>query len=196
MSTERPHEGRRTSDPQAQRLRVARIGRPHGVRGEVTVQLFTNDPAARLAPGAELIRTPGRDTVDRKTPTLTVRTQRWNKGICLLGFEEIADRGAAEALRGSQLHIDVAEHPDDGWYTHQIAGLRCLSGSEQDRGAPLGTAEEILSGPGQDLLVVRTPDGEEVLVPFVEELVPEIDLAAGRILLTPPQGLFPSGDGR
>ncbi|WP_261623648.1 ribosome maturation factor RimM [Nesterenkonia marinintestina] len=196
MSTDRPPRDRRHSDPQAQRLRVARIGRPHGVRGEVTVQLFTDEPETRLAPGAELTRTPGRDTEDRGTTTLTVRTQRWNKDICLLGFEEVADRSAAEALRGSQLHIDVADDHDEGWYSHQIAGLSCLSGHEHDRGESLGTAEEILPGPAQDLLVVRTPDGGEVLVPLVQELVPTVDPAAGHIILTPPPGLFPAEDPR
>lgn len=198
-STDRPARGRQPSDPQAERLRVARIGKPHGVRGEVTVQLFTDEPETRLAPGEALIRQPGRDTADRETPALTVRTQRWNKDICLLGFEEITDRNAAEALRGSMLHIEVSDdshHDDEGWYTHQIAGLRCFSGRQRDRGTVLGTAEEILSGPAQDLLVVRVPDGEEVLVPFVDELVPEIDPEVGRIILTPPEGLFPQDQQR
>ncbi|MDZ5078532.1 ribosome maturation factor RimM [Nesterenkonia sp. HG001] len=182
-----------TSDPQAlpetaERLRVARVGKPHGVRGEVTVQLFTDEPTVRLAPGAVLIRTPGRDTPDRTTASLTVSGQRWNKSICLLTFAGIGDRDAAEALRGSFLHVEVPAEPEDedGWYSHQIAGFRCVGAQEQD----LGTAREIITGAAQDLLSVETPSGEEVLVPFVEELVPGIDVEARTIRLDPPVGLF------
>lgn len=198
MSTYRPARGRQPRDPQAERLRVARIGKPHGVRGEVTVQLHTDEPEVRLAPGAVLLRRPGRDTADRDTTSLTVRTQRWNKDICLLGFEETPDRNAAEALRGSVLHIEMSAagtQDQQGWYSHQIAGLPCVSGRERDHGAALGAAEGILTGSAQDLLVVRTPAGEEVLVPFVEELVPEVDPAGRRIVLTPPEGLFPEERG-
>lgn len=192
MSTAQNGKRPETSDPQAppetaERLRVARVGKPHGVRGEVTVQLFTDEPSERLAPGAELIRTPGRDTLDRSTTSLTVTGQRWNKSICLLRFAEVDDRDAAEALRGSFLHIDVpAEPEDDGWYSHQIAGLRCVGPD----GEELGTARELITGAAQDLLSVGTPSGEEVLVPFVVELVPEIDLEAQLIRLNPPAGLF------
>ncbi|GAB3193548.1 ribosome maturation factor RimM [Nesterenkonia suensis] len=181
------------SDPQAlpseaERLRVARVGKPHGVRGEVTVQLFTDDPETRLAPGSVLIRTPGRDTADRSTGSLTVVGQRWNKTICLLKFAEITGRDAAEALRGSFLHVDVPAEPDEdeGWYSHQIVGFRCLGSG----GEAYGTARGLITGPAQDLLTVETPSGEEVLVPFVAELVPDIDLEARTIRLEPPAGLF------
>lgn len=183
-----------TSDPQAlsdstERLRVARVGRPHGVRGEVTVQLFTDEPEDRLAPGAVLIRTPGRDTVDQGTARLTIATQRWNKRICLLAFSEVTDRSAAEALRGSLLHVEVTAEPQDegeGWYSHEIAGLRCLGPDDED----LGTVRELITGPAQDLLVVDSPDGTEVLVPFVEEIVPMIDAETRVVRLDPPAGLF------
>lgn len=171
------------------RLRVARVGKPHGVRGEVTVQLFTDDPGRRLAPGAVLLREPGKDTADRSTRVLTVAAQRWNKNICLLGFEEIRDRTAAENLRGSVLFVELAAEPeDDGdeWYSHELEGLRCVDPS----GETLGTVRELITGPAQDLLAVETPESEEVLVPFVQELVPEIDVEAGVIRLDPPHGLF------
>ncbi|GAA4831803.1 ribosome maturation factor RimM [Garicola koreensis] len=181
-------------DPQmpthpGERLRVARIGKPHGIRGEVTVQLFTDEPTDRLAPGAQLIREPGEHTQDTTRTTLTVGSQRWNKKICLLGFDEITDRNAAEALRGSVLFIDVAEEApeDDQWYSHQLEGFSCVSGEDQ----PLGTVAELLPGPAQDLLVVDTAAGEQVMVPFVEELVPQIDPEARSIRLDPPAGLFP-----
>lgn len=184
----------RAPDPQTpsaegERLRVARIGKPHGVRGEVTVQLFTDEPGVRLAAGAVLIREPGQGTQDRGTAQLTVSSQRWNKQICLLGFDEVRDRDAAESLRGSVLYAEVAaESGDDEWYSHELEGMRCLSTS----GEQLGTVSELQPGPAQDLLTVLTPAGEEVLVPFVAALVPEIDAGARRIILDPPEGLFPS----
>lgn len=178
-----------TSPAQGARLRVARIGKPHGIRGEVTVQLFTDEPEERLAPGAVLIRQPGKDTPDQTTPTLKVASQRWNKQICLLGFEEVPDRNAAEALRGSVLLTDAVESDDEdeGWYSHELAGLRCLNAEGQQ----LGVVLELVTGAAQDLLVVKTPAGEEVMVPFVEEIVPVVDTEQGQIALTPPEGLFP-----
>lgn len=173
----------------AKRLRVARIGKPHGIRGEVTVQLFTDEPQQRLAPGAVLIREPGQATAERGADTLTVASQRWNKTVCLLGFEGVPDRNAAEALRGSLLFIDAADNDDEdeGWYSHELEGLSCLSAE----GEELGVVVELLTGPAQDLLVVQTSAGAEIMVPFVEEIVPEIDPEARRITLTPPEGLFP-----
>jgi len=171
------------------RLRVARVGKPHGVRGEVTVQLFTDDPGQRLAAGAVLLREPGKDTADRSTRTLTVSTQRWNKNICLLSFDEIRDRTAAESLRGSVLFVEPAAEPVDDadeWYSHELEGLRCLNPA----GETLGTVRELITGPVQDLLAVVTAEDEEVLVPFVQELVPEVDVEAGVIRLDPPHGLF------
>lgn len=182
------------SDPQTststgERLRVARIGKPHGTRGEVTVQLFTDQPTERLAPGARLIREPGPDTQDTSTAGLTVSSQRWNKQICLLGFEEIHDRTAAEALRGTVLYVDVTEEAgeDDQWYSHDLEGFACLGPKDE----ALGSVVELITGPAQDLLVVAPPSGEDVLVPFVDELVPEIDPEARTIRLDPPAGLFP-----
>lgn len=189
-----------TPPPKGERLRVARIGKPHGIRGEVTVQLFTDEPTERLAPGAVLLRDPGdpseNSELSSKTSgantelgTLTVATQRWNKKICLLGFAEVPDRNAAEELRGSVLFIDVEDQDDDeeGWYSHELEGFRCVSGQE----AELGTVEALLTGPAQDILVVKTPNGEEVMVPFVEDIVPEVDPGHRLITLTPPAGLFP-----
>lgn len=176
------------SSPHGERLRVARIGKPHGVRGEVTVELHTDEPAERLAPGASLIREPGKQTQDRETGRLTVASQRWNKKICMLSFEEIRDRDAAEALRGSILYVEPPEEDEEeGWYSHELEGMKCVSPEGRD----YGTVAELLTGHAQDLLVVETQQGDEVMVPFVEEIVPEVDTEAGTITLTPPDGLFP-----
>lgn len=182
------------TDPQAlpdsaERLRVARIGKPHGIRGEVTAQLFTDEPEQRLARGAVVIRIAGDDTVDRGTTALTVTRQRWNKSIALLSFSEITDRDSAEALRGSILYVDVPveqESDEDGWYSHELAGSACVD----TQGQTLGTLKELITGTAQDLLVVTTISGEDVMVPFVEELVPEVDVENQRIVLDPPPGLF------
>ncbi|WP_344040401.1 ribosome maturation factor RimM [Nesterenkonia flava] len=134
------------------------------------------------------MREAGKDTQNTATTTLTVSSQRWNKQICLLGFQEVPDRNAAEALRGSTLYGEVTAEPDDeeGWYSHELEGLPCIG----EGGHSFGTVLELLTGPAQDLLVVKTPEGKEVMVPFVEEIVPEVDLEARRITLTPPEGLF------
>lgn len=193
------------SDPQmppsqGERLRVARIGKPHGIRGEVTVQLFTDEPTERLAPGAVLLREPGLPSAETEPSgetrgesaelgTLTVASQRWNKKICLLGFEEVPDRNAAEKLRGTILFIDVVDHDDDeeGWYSHELEGFRCIS----DQGVELGTVSALLTGSAQDILVVTSQSGEEVMVPFVDDIVPEVNSKDRLITLTPPAGLFP-----
>lgn len=182
------------TDPQAQpetaqRLRVARIGKPHGIRGEVTAQLFTDEPEQRLAPGAVVLRIAGENTADRVTTVLTVTRQRWNKSIALLSFDEVTDRNGAESLRGSTLYVEVPtqeESDSDGWYSHELAGFACVDAA----GEPLGTLKELLTGTAQDLLVVTAITGEDVMVPFVEELVPEVDVENQRIVLTPPPGLF------
>lgn len=179
------------TSPHGDRLRAARIGKPHGIRGEVTVELFTDEPEQRLAPGQVLHREPGPDTAERTLSELTVTSQRWNKKICLLGFAEVSDRNHAEALRGSVLSVTAAPatDDDDGWYSHELEGLSCRLAD----GTVLGVVVELVTGPAQDLLVVRTASSEEIMVPFVEELVPEVDVASGVVIMNPPPGLFPDG---
>ncbi|MFJ3956902.1 ribosome maturation factor RimM [Arthrobacter sp. NPDC090010] len=164
-------------------LQVARLGRPHGIRGEVTVEVFTDDPEGRFVPGAEFATKP-----EANGPLIVTRA-RWNKGILLLGFESVADRNRAEELRGTYLFVESDEledeGSDDGWYEHELQGLEVRVGDEK-----VGTVAALTTMPVQDLLVVETLDGREVLVPFVEEIVPEIDLEEGYVLLTPPPGLL------
>ncbi|MEA5456554.1 ribosome maturation factor RimM [Sinomonas sp. JGH33] len=169
-------------------LRVARIGKPHGIRGEVTVQVLTDSPEERFDRGAVLAydveaATPGSLAVR----TLTVRSARWNKDILVLGFEEVPDRNRAEELRGTTLYVDTEELDDEseeGWYEHELVGLEV-----RVDGRAVGTVAALQVMPAQDLLVVDTPDGE-VLVPFVEEIVPEVDVEGGFVVVLPPTGLF------
>lgn len=164
------------------RLQVARIGKPHGIRGEVTVQLMTDDPDARFEPGAVF------DVEAGPLTALTVEGARWNKEILLVAFEEIVDRNAAETVRGAKLFIeteDLDDDDDETWYEHELTGLTVRVGDEV-----VGKVTGLRTNAAQDLLIIEDTDGEEVLVPFVEAIVPEVDTAAGYILLTPPAGLF------
>ncbi|GAB3260573.1 ribosome maturation factor RimM [Arthrobacter pigmenti] len=166
-------------------VQVARIGKPHGIRGEVTVQLMTDEPESRFVEGATF------DVEPAGLGPLTVSKSRWNKDILLLGFEEIRDRNAAERLRGSKLLLETedAEDDEDAWYEHELVGLKVRvpgpAGYDD-----VGTVAALQVLPAQDLLVVKTAEGEEVLVPFVSQLVPEINTDEGFILIDPPEGLF------
>ncbi len=165
-------------------LVVGRIGRPHGVRGEVTVEVRTDSPELRFAPGRELATDPA------TAGPLVVAGLHWHSGKLLLTFAGVEDRTGAEAIRNVLLVVDVdaAEKPDDPdeYYDHQLIGLAVVTGD----GTELGVVSDVLHLPSQEVLSVRRPDGAEVLVPFVAEIVPEVDLAAGRVRVTPPPGLF------
>ena len=160
---------------------VGRIGRPHGLSGEVTVQVRTDFPEQRFAVGAQLHGDGGR--------ILAIETVRPHRGVLLVRFAGITDRQAAAELRGDTLSVDAAELPDvtdpDEFYDHQLEGLAAVDPD----GTTLGRVVEIVHAPASDLLVLDTGRGE-VLVPFVQAIVPEVDLAAGRVVLDPPAGLL------
>jgi 16S rRNA processing protein RimM len=163
-------------------LQVARIGKPHGIRGEVTVQVLTDAPADRFVPGTEFVVEPA------SVGPLTVVSARWNKDILLLAFDAIETRNEAETLRGAKLFIETEEldeDDDEGWYEHELVGLEARVGSQV-----VGKIAALHTMPVQDLLVVEAPDGKEILIPFVEQIVPEVNVAEGFVLLTPPDGLF------
>jgi 16S rRNA processing protein RimM len=164
-------------------LQVARIGKPHGIRGEVTVQVLTDAPGDRFVPGTQFIVEPA------STGPLTVFSARWNKDILLLAFEEIETRNEAEGLRGAKLFIETeeigADDDDEGWYEHELVGL-----DVRVAGNVVGKVSGLHTLPVQDLLVVTTDDGKEVLIPFVEQIVPEVNVGEKYVLVTPPPGLF------
>jgi 16S rRNA processing protein RimM len=162
---------------------VARIGRPHGVRGDVTVEPRTDEPNRRLATGAVLV------TDSTSHPTLTVDTSRWHSGRLLLHFQEVSSRSEVEALRGTLLSVDVDPHerpadPDE-FYDHQLVGLSVVLPD----GSAVGVVSEVGHG-AQDLLIVARPEGGTVMVPFVTAIVPEVDLDARRVVIDPPVGLL------
>ncbi|MEV5597630.1 ribosome maturation factor RimM [Streptomyces sp. NPDC052496] len=165
-------------------LVVARIGRAHGIKGEVTVEVRTDEPELRLAPGAVLATDPA--TVG----PLTIETGRVHSGRLLLRFEGVRDRTGAEALRNTLLiaEVDPEEVPEDPeeFYDHQLIDLDVVTRD----GTEVGRIAEISHLPYQDLLVVRRPDGSEILIPFVSEIVPDIDLAEQKAVIDPPPGLL------
>jgi 16S rRNA processing protein RimM len=189
-------------------LVVGRITRPHGVRGEVSVEVHTDEPARRFAVGSVLVTDPA------EAGPLTVASVRWHTGRLLVGFDGITDRDQAESLRGIWLTLDSAQagssdDPDE-FHDHELIGLTVVTVS----GEPVGQVTDVRHF-GQDLLVIEPagrgdtapasagpggqvrpgqpaqPDG--LLVPFVAAIVPEVDVAAGRLVIDPPPGLLELG---
>jgi 16S rRNA processing protein RimM len=163
---------------------VGRIGRAHGIRGEVSVEVRTDSPELRFADGARLTTEPA------GAGPLVVGHTRWHSGRLLVRFDGVSDRAVAEGLRGVRLLADVGEgerldDPDE-FFDHQLVGLRAVTTT----GDAVGAITDVLHPPGLDLLVVRRPDNREALVPFVADIVPEVDIAAGRVVLDPPVGLL------
>ena len=176
---------------------VGRVGKPHGLRGEVTVDVRTDEPERRFAVGATLRAEPPQGSASGLR-SLTVASTRWHQGVLLAGFDELPDRDAAEAARDTMLHamIPADSSPDDPeeFYAHQLVGLAAYD----EAGAPLGEVTAVTHGAAQDLLTVRTPDGRDALVPFVGALVPSVDLDAGRVVIADRPGLvapFPDDAG-
>ena len=169
-------------------LVVGRIGKPHGLRGEVTVDVRTDEPELRFADGATLRAEPPTGSASRLA-TVTVAGIRWHQGVLLARFAELGDRNAAEAARGIVLHAtlpaDASPEDPEEFYDHQLVGLEAV---DLD-GRPLGTVSRVVHGGAQDLLQIRTPDRREALVPFVVALVPEVDVAGGRVVVADRPGL-------
>jgi 16S rRNA processing protein RimM len=173
--------------PGTTQLRVARLVKAHGLKGALKLELYTDDPARRFTPGATFaLQVP--TSSDWHGKTLELRELRWYNEHAVAFFVGVDDRTAAETLVKAILWVDQdeAELPEeqDAWYDHQLVGLRALRD-----GAEVGRVARVDHLPAQDLLAIATAD-REVLVPFVAAIVPSVDLAAGTVTLTPPQGLF------
>ncbi len=162
---------------------VGRIGRAHGVRGEVSVEVRTDEPERRFAVGTRMRLDP-----PRPYSAVTVAGVRPHAGRLLVAFERVSDRTAAERLRGATLVLDVdgQERPVDPeeFYDHQLVGLAVCT----DRGDTVGTVEAVLHLPAHEVLSVRRNDGGEVLVPFVADVVTSVDVAAGRLVVAARSG--------
>ncbi len=163
------------------RVVVGRLGRPHGIRGEVTVEIRTDEPELRFAPGSSVFLSSGKSAA--------IENIRWHQNLLLVKFAGIKDRNDSETLRGQLVEVEVDDldlpEDEDEFYDRQLVGLRVLENEAQ-----VGLIEDVLHLPGHDLLSIRLKDGREMLLPFVEEFVPEIDLESSTIHITPPQGLM------
>jgi 16S rRNA processing protein RimM len=170
-------------------IAVGQIARAHGIKGEVTVAVRTDDPDVRFVPGTTLATEPP----DRGP--LTVAAIRWHSGRLLVTFEGVRDRNGAEDLRGTVLVLDSAEIPapddPDEFYDHQLIGLAVVTAA----GDAVGEVTDVLHH-GQDLLVVRRKPavGTDTLIPFVGAIVTDVDVAGGRLVIDPPPGLLDAGD--
>ncbi|MGW5052185.1 ribosome maturation factor RimM [Actinokineospora sp. NPDC004072] len=165
---------------------VGRVAKAHGIRGELAVDVRTDSPQLRFAEGAAV----DARLKDGTVRALTIAAARWHTGRLLVRFDQVPDRDAAEALRGALLLADPAalpapEDPDE-FHDHDLIGLAAVLAD----GAVVGEVTDIQHGPGGDLLVVSRPEGDDVLVPFVAAIVPEVDLAGRRVVLDPPEGLI------
>jgi 16S rRNA processing protein RimM len=193
--------GREDEDSvQRDQVTIGRIGRPHGVRGEVSIEVRTDEPESRFHDGARLFVSAPRASAP-VPDSLTVTGTRWHQGRLLVGFAEVPDRTAAEALRDCLLlvEVDLTARPEDPeeYYDHQLVGLAVLARPDGDDGTepqPVGTVGEVLHSGAQDVLVVRRDDGREALVPFVTALVPEVDVAAGHLVVADRPGLLDPED--
>lgn len=180
----------RTSDeskPARTQLRVGRLLKAHGLKGALKLELYTDDPDGRFTPGAVFtLQVPESSPWHGKT--VTVREFRWMNSHPVVFLEGVDDRTEAEGLVRAILWIDQDAEAeaveDDAWYDHQLVGLDVVR-----EGASVGRVLRVDHFPAQDLLIVKSGE-REILVPFVKAIVPEVDIAAGRVVVTPPPGLF------
>ena len=167
-------------------LRVGRLTKAHGLKGGLKLELYTDDPDRRFTPGASFsLQVP--DSSPWHGKRIELAELRWYNGPPVGFCVGVADRSAAETLVKAVLWVDqdpAEEAGDDAWWDHQLIGLDVVRD-----GAVIGTIDRLEHLPAQDLLVVRLED-REVLVPFVRALVPEVDVEAGVLVVTPPEGLF------
>lgn len=161
---------------------VGRIGRAHGIKGQVAIDLRTDEPARRFVPGASLQLDDGRE--------LEVDTVSWHRGRLLLTFAGVPDRTAVEALRGRLLstRVPADEQPSEPeeFFDRQLVGMAVLDHAGQGR----GIVKEVLHLPAQDVLLVELHSGGEAMVPFVSALVPEVDVDARTVTLADVGGLL------
>ena len=159
------------------RLLVGRIGRAHGILGEATIEVRSDEPDRRFAVGAKL--------QSDEHGELTITSGRVHNGILLLGFSGYTDRNQIEKLRNVLLYADVdineEREDDDDYHVLQLIGCTAVL----ENGEIFGEVTDVINLPGQDLLAIKTAGGES-LIPFVRQLVPIVDVAARRVVVIPP----------
>jgi len=167
-------------------LTVGRIGRVHGIRGEVTVEVLTDSPDDRFYPGAQLATDPER------IGGLIIESVRWHNSTLLLGFAGFDDRNAGETLRNVKLlaEVDLDDVEEDEYHIQQLIGLTVFHVNPEKGSQSIGEVSGVITGVAQDLLEITKPNGREFLIPFVKALVPNVDLSLGKIFIDPPGGLI------
>jgi 16S rRNA processing protein RimM len=169
------------------KLRVGRLVKAHGLKGAIKLELYTDSPDQRFQPGQVLeLQVP--ETSEWFGKTIKVLELRFYNQSPVLFLEGIDDRSKAETLIKAILlietDIDALPEEPEAWYDHQLVGLKALVAGEV-----VGQVSRVDHLPAQDILAIETANGE-VLVPFVKQIVPEVNVALGQITLTPPDGLF------
>lgn len=170
-------------------LRVGRLVKAHGLKGALKLELYTDNPERRFVPGAAFtLQVPEASPWHGKE--IVVREYRVMNGNPVVFFEDVDDRTAAESLVRAILWMDQDEDEteDDAWFDHQLVGLDVVRDE-----VVVGRVVRVEHLPAHDLLIVKPSSGgstDEVMVPFVEAIVPTVDVAAGRVIVTPPAGLF------
>lgn len=166
-------------------LRVGRLVKAHGLKGALKLELYTDNPERRFFTGAEFtLQVPEASPWHGKT--VTVREYRVMNGNPVVFLDDVDDRTAAEGLVRAILWIDqdVDEVEDNAWFDHQLVGLDVVRDD-----VVIGRVARVEHMPAQDRLIVKAGE-KEVMVPFVEAIVPTVDVSAGRVIVTPPAGLF------
>jgi 16S rRNA processing protein RimM len=184
-------------------LVVGQIGKPHGIRGEVSVAVRTDEPEERFTAGAVFATEVPRDRrvnagpavavpaeAYQVPPELVIESVRFHQGRGIVQFEGVHDRNVAEALRGVLLQVDsssvrLPSDPDE-FHDHQLLGLRVVTAD----GTELGTVARIDHAPASDLIVLDKSGGGTGLIPFVSQFVPTVDIAGGRLVVDLPEGLL------
>jgi 16S rRNA processing protein RimM len=162
------------------------VVKAHGVTGEIVVEVRTDDPEMRFAPGT-ILRAKASDHRERN---YIVEAVRPHGSRLLLRLAGVADRDAADALRGSLFVIDSEDLPPidepDTYYDHQLEGLLVRTTAGRD----IGTVAEVLHTAAGELLAVNRGDASELLVPFVNAIVTSVSLDSGVVEIDPPEGLL------
>ncbi len=160
-------------------LVVGRIGRAHGILGEATIEVQTDEPDSRFKVGNKLILDSGRE--------LIIKSSRWHNQILLLGFEGFNDRNQIEGLRDQSIsfEVDLSGLAPGEYHYQQLIGCQVyLQNNEL-----IGEVKEVVKLPGQDLLSVDK-NGIEVLIPMVKQIIISIDVLDKKIVVNPPEGLL------
>ncbi len=160
-------------------LVVGRIGRAHGILGEATIEVQTDEPDSRFKVGNKLILDSGRE--------LIIKSSRWHNQILLLGFEGFNDRNQIEGLRDQSIsfEVDLSGLAPGEYHYQQLIGCQVyLQNNEL-----IGEVKEVVKLPGQDLLSVDK-NGIEVLIPMVKQIIISINILDKKIVVNPPEGLL------